>query len=300
MKFRQFADRKRALVSRLMQRRMCQLVLDEENFDNIEISRTKGKKPFLHRPRPEKYPNFNYNISHEGKYVVCSSETTCLCGVDVAADQGSRNDAYDSSFLRDFHEQLTPYEWREITRKTEEDQYEMFQRFWSCKEAFVKARGDGLMFPLGHVEFDLKWVERSENKPIEVRLKLDGKPDLRWRLYQSLLPDKHWVTIARGPISDVQDADGVFASTLLNCTFTNDEWETALTAPMPEFEEFTVADLLPKALSDKYAAQFPVTPVSRIRSSGTSADSPVNFLSSQKIAGCEKDTGDVNRRKEVM
>lgn len=32
-------------------------------------------------------PNFNFNVSHEGDYVVLASEPLCICGIDVAAPQ---------------------------------------------------------------------------------------------------------------------------------------------------------------------------------------------------------------------
>merc|ERR1719158_1970245 len=221
-----------------MQKRMCQKVLGSDDFENIEIAKTTGKKPFLLRPRPDEYPNFNYNVSHEGLYVVCASEKTCICGVDVAAPQLARQDR--TTNLKDFRDQLTDYEWHTIHERPSDQQYEMFQRFWSCKEAFVKARGDGLAFPLKRVECNLEWVDQREENPIEVFVTVDGKRRNEWRLYQCCLPGKHWVTIARGPIAEVQDGDGVWGSTFARRAFTPEEWEEALTEPMPLFEEITL------------------------------------------------------------
>jgi 4'-phosphopantetheinyl transferase len=36
-------------------------------------------------------PNFNFNVSHEGEFVVLASEPVCIVGVDVAAPGQLRN-----------------------------------------------------------------------------------------------------------------------------------------------------------------------------------------------------------------
>ena len=93
-RFRRFDDRKRAVVSRLMQRacimRACETSSEgrwrRARFDSLDVRRTKGSKPF-HGARLglTHAPNFNYNVSHEGDYVVLASETHAVVGVDVAA-----------------------------------------------------------------------------------------------------------------------------------------------------------------------------------------------------------------------
>lgn len=85
----QLADRKRALVSRLMQRRCAQVVLGLSD-DQLHFALTKGGKPYLDLsaaamlPQPCA-PNFNYNVSHEGHLVVLASEPVLLVGVDLSA-----------------------------------------------------------------------------------------------------------------------------------------------------------------------------------------------------------------------
>ena len=86
LRFVHMPDKKRALVSRLLQRAACAKVTSAPHA-SIEIRRTKGRKPFLHSPLPDPTiaPNFNFNVSHEGEFVVLASEPVCVCGVDVAA-----------------------------------------------------------------------------------------------------------------------------------------------------------------------------------------------------------------------
>ncbi len=58
-------DKKRSLVSRLMQRACASMVLGVP-WRTIDIQRTAGNRPYIannvHRPNA---PNFNYNVSHE-------------------------------------------------------------------------------------------------------------------------------------------------------------------------------------------------------------------------------------------
>lgn len=177
MRYQRFSDQKRALLSRLLARRACAAVLGLRSFDSLDIGRTKGKKPFLRAPRPPAdrpdLANFNFNVSHEGDWVVLASEPLCVCGVDVAAPYHGRPGAANMDFWRDFQEQLTSEEWAMVRRAAEEEAlghwsaseppvsppgYTAFQRFWSAKEAFVKARGDGLGFDLQRASFRFEAV----------------------------------------------------------------------------------------------------------------------------------------------
>ena len=91
MRFVHRADQKRALLSRLLQRRVCQ----EEtkiSFGDVCIERTKGNKPFMsNKPRGVSGAgNFNFNVSHEGRFVALAAEPWLVCGVDVAAPELAR------------------------------------------------------------------------------------------------------------------------------------------------------------------------------------------------------------------
>jgi 4'-phosphopantetheinyl transferase len=132
-------------------------------WENIEIKRTKGRKPFLAnaREKPNHMPNFNYNVSHEGDYIVLASEPVCMAGVDIAAPGQSRK-SKGAGFNLDeifssFRDQFTPFEWGNIRNlPDQQSQEDAFRRNWSCKEAFTKARGDGIGFDLNRCEFVIK------------------------------------------------------------------------------------------------------------------------------------------------
>ena len=125
MKFKFTADQKRALVSRLLQRRAC-FEATGVPWKSVSIARTKGGKPFMaNKPMGgaapvSLAPNWNFNVSHEGKYVVLAAEPNALCGVDVAAPEESRALAKKRAFseqLDMMKGQLSPSEVRRRRRR---------------------------------------------------------------------------------------------------------------------------------------------------------------------------------------
>lgn len=261
------ADRKRALLSRLLSRRAAAEVLGLSSFATLDISRTKGQKPFLRSPRPSPkqrhLANWNFNISHEGDWVVLASEPICVCGVDVAAPADVRGDP-NVNVLTDFADQLTRDEWLEIYRHKESaDQtipeglrgYEAFQRRWSAKEAFVKARGDGLDFPLNRAGFHFEAMEGSAGASMGI-LTLDGSVEGRWSFFQHCLGGSHWVTVARGPTEDVLDAHGSFLETFARptCTMSGPDLRRELHRESPPFVTLPVSFLVPGDAKAAYLA----------------------------------------------
>eukprot|EP00931_Biecheleriopsis_adriatica_P035838 TRINITY_DN20651_c0_g1_i1.p1 TRINITY_DN20651_c0_g1~~TRINITY_DN20651_c0_g1_i1.p1 ORF type:complete len:462 (-),score=98.26 TRINITY_DN20651_c0_g1_i1:13-1341(-) len=154
--FKRMSDRKRALLGRLMVRRACAQVLGVSEFDNIEICRTRGGKPFLRQPQPPNMPNFNFSISHDGHWVVLASDPLFLVGVDVSAPQEARGDAVSDDWLQDLELVLTENEKDIIQRGASvQERYAIFQRIWSAKESFSKAVGTGLDFGFERLEVTL-------------------------------------------------------------------------------------------------------------------------------------------------
>jgi len=299
LKYVRADDRKRSLISRLLVRQASALVLGLESFDDIEIDRTKGQKPFLKRPRPSPdqchLANFNFNVSHEGDWVILASEPLCVCGVDVSAPQQVRpgGAAGNQDIFRDLQDQLTSSEWdfvhaegrkgvtaaandvdsrdgltcqsssavRRPMASEGDYAYEAFQRHWSCKEAFVKARGDGLEFPFNRIEFSMtpvadhdKLVDSHSYAP-GFSAWVDGD-DLssRWRFFQHRLGPDHWVGLARGPTSDAIDVNGEFKRSLVRPTeqFSLAEWKNELQVGDPPFNIVSVDFLVPKAKREAF------------------------------------------------
>ena len=246
-------DRVRALMSRLLSRRCSALALGLKQGD-VTVERTKGRKPFLSmRSRSlsdlsvaAAKPNFNFNVSHEGQYVVLASEPFCVCGVDVAApDQFRRSGGAPEQDLEKFFSTmkdiLTKREWAYVRdAQTPDAQALRFRYFWSCKEAFTKARGDGLAFGLGKAEFDLT-LRPGPKLAFDATVAVDGKRLPDWRFAGEELGNGHIVTVARGPPADIIDAKGEFKATIGVQRVGADH----LDAPKPDFALLTARDLVP-------------------------------------------------------
>jgi len=261
-KFVFFEDQKRALLSRLLCRRACCDVLGLPSFKALEIRRTRGQKPFLLQPRPqqEDLANWNFNVSHEGDWVVLASEPLCICGVDVAAPARTDPSKASIDVKRDFGDYLTSKEWEAVEKAAAGDVaaavegppgYAAFQRYWSSKEALVKARGDGLGFDLHRASFDFD-EPRSDDCQLSglaiASVLVDGTLARHWRFFQHQLDDGHCVTVARGPTFDVVDQKGEFAKTLTRPTaqFSAAAWDEELARVSPNFEVLAVGQLIPE------------------------------------------------------
>eukprot|EP00933_Yihiella_yeosuensis_P057243 TRINITY_DN5690_c0_g1_i1.p1 TRINITY_DN5690_c0_g1~~TRINITY_DN5690_c0_g1_i1.p1 ORF type:complete len:468 (+),score=90.51 TRINITY_DN5690_c0_g1_i1:46-1449(+) len=261
LKFKFFDDKKRALLSRLLVRRSSSSALNMTNFDHVTIKRTKGRKPFLAAPLTPKdeAPNWNVNCSHEGSWVVCASEPTCVAGIDVAELRRTKKNSEPIDFHNVFQEHLTQKEWDYVNSHGPDldDQYEAFSRFWSAKEAFVKARGDGIAYPLGQAEFHWKPLEGFPAKTaFEGSVTIEGKPSETWRFVQYRMPGEpaHWTTVGRGPLTDIIDAHGEFKQTLRkpHADFSKDEWKECLVEESPHFDVIPVGALVPEDHMDSF------------------------------------------------
>ena len=261
-------DKKRALASRLLARKACSEVLNLP-YSDVQICRTKGCKPFLQTDHNTPgQPNFNFNISHDGNYAVLASEAYCLCGVDVVAPVQKRKGNVRSSLAKSF----TTKEWEHINKcDTEEEKDEMLQLFWSCKEAYTKARGDGLKFDLQRAEFSS--LGTTDGTTV-LSVTVDGVAMHRWKFFSKTLEGGYMVTVARGPPGDAVDAWGKFTKTLKReiSTFTPDEWSSHIEAEAPDFIKIPLGYLVPPSHHSRFvrlggelpAPEFrPVSPIYR-------------------------------------
>lgn len=224
------ADRKRALLSLLMQK---QIICDEfgTSTEQFHILRTREGKPYLSMTNREmlhgKY-SWNFNASHHGDYVCIASHPHHLIGVDIVDLNTSIGMATSTEeFFSMFRQQLTATELDHIlSRGSEEEQLTLFFLYWNVKEAFIKAVGKGLGYDLQTAEFHIELIEgstlqRSQNKSAEFRatasLKLNGIKRDDWRFdmfgidhyqinYRGDDTVRHVMCLARGPIDAATDS----------------------------------------------------------------------------------------------
>jgi len=269
LRFKFWEDKKRALLSRLLIRATCASALNMATFKGISVPRTKGRKPFLASPLPPstEAPNFNVNASHEGSWVVCASEPHCVVGIDVAELRRLKKNGEPIDFRKSFRDNLTAHEWREVDKAGADldRQYEVFSRFWAAKESFVKARGDGLGYPLGQAEFHWSPLEGfDEGAAFEGKVVVEGREAPLWRFVQHRMPGAtpHWTTVARGPVSDIVDAQASdpekrsrsFTATLRKPQLSEQPaaWQAALLADSPPCNVVPVGALVPRDEVEAY------------------------------------------------
>jgi len=110
-----------------------------EQPEKIRISKTEHGKPYL-----ADNPQLAFNLSHSASVMVIAVGWSCQLGVDVETCKPRANLA--GLVDKCFAEEEAAY-WRMLPehQKTRE-----FYRFWTRKEAFVKATGRGIGLGLSH------------------------------------------------------------------------------------------------------------------------------------------------------
>jgi 4'-phosphopantetheinyl transferase len=130
LKFKFEEDRLRALISRACLRILCGKYLSETPKDLIFNYSSKGK-PFL------LYDDFYFNVSHSKDIVLIGFSEFENFGVDVEYNR-KMND-YMSIAEKYFH--FKEYEFLKNLEKDKRKSF--FLRYWTAKESYVKALGDG-------------------------------------------------------------------------------------------------------------------------------------------------------------
>ncbi|KAK1421193.1 hypothetical protein QVD17_23356 [Tagetes erecta] len=231
-RFVKIEDRKRALVSRLLQYALVHQLIGIP-FHEIAINRTAQGKPYLEKHQNVKFPNFNFNVSHHGDYVAIASEPICLVGLDIVSCFIPGKETV-SDFIRNFSSYFSRLEWEKIVNAgSDEDVLDVFFRYWCLKEAFVKALGTGVGYKLDHVEFHHKdWTN--------IYVKVDGDVLNDWSFWLSELQGRHRIAVARG---HPRIATENFKKTLKQSHFDNDFYKLGFHLPNPVFVMRTVEEL---------------------------------------------------------
>ena len=178
--------------------------------------------------------------------VVLASEPVCVCGVDVAAPQQVANRQTVIDLCNRDVGVFTDAELVLLHAQTPDEKEQLFRRLWSCKEAFVKARGDGLACELNRAEFTE--IEAISSTAFGAKVLFDGKPQPLWNFRIERLGGalgNHYITVARAPPLAIVDALGEFRATLEQQEFPAPAWRDALQAAWPAFEELRVEQLDP-------------------------------------------------------
>lgn len=133
--------------------------------EKIRLNKTPHGKPYL-----ADKPEIVFNLSHSGNMMVIGVSNHCNLGVDIEVCQPRSN--FSALVKKCFADEETSY-WNKLP---EAQKIVEFYRFWTRKEAFVKAIGRGI--PLG-----LNSCVINPEKPTAfLRIPAECGPVSDWRL----------------------------------------------------------------------------------------------------------------------
>jgi len=130
---------------------------------------TRGK---LRLGPPYADSGVTFNLSHAGGVALLAFSRSRELGVDV---ERIRRDLDVDSIARRY---FSLHEQRDLATFNSEERYETFFRCWTRKEAYIKAKGEGLSLPLD--QFDVSLAKGDTNALISTRP--DGSEAARWSL----------------------------------------------------------------------------------------------------------------------
>jgi 4'-phosphopantetheinyl transferase len=164
----------------------------------LQLEYTGNGKPFL--PGMEGKAGIRFNLSHSGGMAVYAFTRGREVGIDIEHQRPI--DDIDRIAERNF----SVKEYTTLGTLPEGERLEAFYLCWTRKEAFIKAIGEGISFPLQ--QFDVTLIP---GEPARL-LSIDGSPEKskRWSM--------HNLTISEG-----------YAAALIvegrDCTLTQHKWE---------------------------------------------------------------------------
>jgi 4'-phosphopantetheinyl transferase len=148
-----------------------------------EFAYTMFGRPEVAAPRVR--PVLRFNISHTHRLVACLVVAEVDCGVDVEA----LDRAADVNGLAD--RVLSPAEHATLSALPDQVRPALFFRYWTLKEAYLKARGCGISMPLDKCAFEFS--------PNGIRAWFDAPLDddsTKWQFVQWSPREGHLLAVA--------------------------------------------------------------------------------------------------------
>lgn len=175
-------DRHRFLVARAMLRDVLSRYTRREP-QSLAFQYNGYGKPSL--VEPAGLP-IGFNLSHSGGLAVCAVTAACDVGVDVETPQ--RPTDVIALARRYFAES----EVQALACWSAEEQKRVFFEFWTLKEAYIKARGQGLSIPLDSFAFSL-----APERPPSIGFAAGvGDDPGNWQFAQLFLGSRYPIAVA--------------------------------------------------------------------------------------------------------
>lgn len=126
------------------------------------------------RPRLVGFPGqVDFNLSHSGPYVACAVVDSGRVGIDVETENSRVN-------YREILDRVaSPAERSWINNKPPREAQRAFFRLWVLKEAYAKARGDGLNLPFA----DITLMPRRDGFVLDLAAVGDSPDNWKFALY---------------------------------------------------------------------------------------------------------------------
>lgn len=141
-------------------------------------------KPFISLPLTAS--DLHFNLSHTDGMVTLGLTRIGTVGIDV--EPCVRNNTQ----LDIAEDVLSPEEYRDLYRISEHERYARFMRYWTLKEAFVKATGLGITSGLKNFMFDLDFDPHPK-----IRFLTDSDFNAcQWQFWQRKVGTDHFIAVA--------------------------------------------------------------------------------------------------------
>jgi 4'-phosphopantetheinyl transferase len=184
MQLRRLRDQQNSFLAATMAKRLL-----AEMTGSIQpvIKRNRSGRPYLANPSDGKG---DFNCAHSGEWVLCGATADGRIGVDI-----EKMEPLPAEVTSLF---LSTEEERELAECPSDQRLAYLYETWTLKEAFLKATGAGIAYPLPSLT-----IEKTSRNEAKIKL-ADGRLLHRWhlRLYRlelgymaaacstSLLPDQ--------------------------------------------------------------------------------------------------------------
>ena len=128
----------------------------------------------------------DFNLSSSGEVAACVVSRAGLIGLDVEDLIGPDVSEISSAILGVEEERV-------FSRIQPVDRNETLLRYWTLKEAYVKARGVGLTMPVNQISFDFT---KAEKIAVSFGHGLSDSPS-SWNFMQYMIFDRYIVAVAK-------------------------------------------------------------------------------------------------------